>query len=172
MAHVHSIPPIPGVDDLFSLLAFLSDKDACEKRLADMEHLRDEINRLVEAVGKVEQIDSLRIHAEGANAEAMALLAEAKKGMAAVREEIAKLRATAEEDERVFRAKLVQEREVWGAALREAEDAARQRDESVEARSKAAHELMNEAQRIAEEARALRDEYNGKLAKLKAAGVV
>ena len=82
MAHVHSIPPIPGVDDLYSLLAFLSDKGACERRFMEMEKLRDEINGLVELVGKAHEIEPLQIKAE---TDRLAAAAELEQGRAKVR---------------------------------------------------------------------------------------
>ena len=59
MAHVYQMQPIPGVDDLFTLINFLGDADSYKARLADMLALRDEINGLVEKAGKADQIEVL-----------------------------------------------------------------------------------------------------------------
>mgnify|MGYP001571670691 FL=1 len=172
MAHVPSLPPLPGVDDLYSLLAFLSDKDACESRLMEMERLRDEMNGLVEKVGKADEIDRLRIQADVDRDMAGKELAQGRSRAKQAADDFAK-EMQSKQDEfdarcRIFTGAMdkrtldIKEAE---ATIFIHEANIKAHDEKVTAREHATEARWNEAA-------ALKAEYEAKLAKLKAAGVV
>jgi len=79
MAKVIAVPPIPGVEDLLTLMAFLADSKSCSERLKELESVRSEINSLIERVGKADEIEALRTKADQAHEDAKNALAEASR---------------------------------------------------------------------------------------------
>lgn len=88
MARVYTLPPIPGVKDLNTLMAFLQNKEDYDARLQALTTLEEEINALILKVGPAEDIETLHkqaeqatkdalVHAEQAAAEVKAIKAEA-----------------------------------------------------------------------------------------------
>ena len=94
MAHVYQMPPVPGVEDFYTLVAFLANTERYAKQMDEMLLLRDEINKLVEKVGKAEEIDSLHMRAVADRQEGEAVLLRARESAASV---IAASRDTADQ---------------------------------------------------------------------------
>lgn len=172
MAHVYTVPPIPGVKDLFTLLEFLKDAEKFAERLSAMEKVRDEINALVEAVGKVEEIERLRIQADTDRGNARLILEEANAESANAKVQadsvLAQARAKAEEE---LRAAVVK-REQSEAHARQILADLNSRESALNAREKALQQREDEASALFKRGQSLTEEFTGKLAKLKAAGVV
>ena len=79
MAKPHAaLAPIPGVDDLYSLIEFLGNEKEYKKQLDLMKDLRKELTNLIEKVGKVNEITGLHQAALVAKAKAERSLLEAQ----------------------------------------------------------------------------------------------
>lgn len=169
---VPTVQPLPGVEDLYSLLAFLVDPEAVEKRLHEMERVKDEINKLVEKVGKAQDIDRLYIQAqteretaarelEQAREKARQAMAEVDHADKARRADYDKQRAVAEADiaQRVadMNTRSASNAEQWGK-ITAAEDAVRAADKARLAADQRHAELTK-----------LKEQYESKLAAIKAA---
>lgn len=102
MAHVYQMPPVPGVEDFYTLVAFLANTERYAKQMDEMLLLRDEINKLVEKVGKAEEIDSLHMRAVADRQEGEAVLLRAKESasamLSAARDSAAQFRIDAEKE--------------------------------------------------------------------------
>lgn len=84
MAHVYQMQPIPGVEDMLTLMAFLGDVEKYKSSLSKMLTLRDEINALVEASGKVDEIAVLHARATADRQEAEATIGRARESAMAI----------------------------------------------------------------------------------------
>lgn len=84
MARVYTLPPIPGVKDLNTLMAFLANADEYEARMLALTTLEEEINAMILKVGPAEEIEVLNIQAAKALADAKAALAEAEEKAKAI----------------------------------------------------------------------------------------
>ncbi len=78
MARVYTLPPIPGVKDLNTLMAFLMDKEEYDTRLQALTGLEEEINAMILKVGPAEEIETLHAQATKHLDEATATLKDAK----------------------------------------------------------------------------------------------
>jgi len=74
MGTMAKIPALAAITDLTSLLAMLTDPKKYKDAVGQLEKLRNEINDRIELVGKVNQIERLRIEAEKMANEAAATL--------------------------------------------------------------------------------------------------
>ena len=169
---VPTIPPLKEAEGVFGLLAFLADKSACEARLNQLEALRNEINNLVEAHGKADEIHSLHAQAEEAVRDAGRVLEQAKakaqeiKDSARADVEAEKSNLTIAREE--AKAEAERTRAMRGdlssrvAAVAAAEDALR-------AREQAANDRMAEAQKISAAADKAKAEYEERRRNLLAA---
>ena len=96
---VTQLPPIPGQDDLFGLIAFLRNPDAVEKHLKALDEARQDINRRLVAVKDLSEIEDIRNEAVAdrkqaelelrrAHKEAAGIMQDAKTGILADNEAI------------------------------------------------------------------------------------
>lgn len=85
MARPHTIEPIPGVKDVLTLIEFVRDADKIGAKIAEMEALRVELNKLIEATGQVDEIKGIRLRTAQAEAAAAALLEQTKAAAATLR---------------------------------------------------------------------------------------
>lgn len=168
MARVLTLPPIPGVDGVYSLLSFLADVDACAKRLTDLESLRSEINGLVSAVAKVEDIERLHAQAESN-------LTTAKNALVQAETEAVSIRSKVDTEIRAERQKWEHEQQhknsEMQARLYEHERDVielNQQAKAVESAQAAAAKMMDEANRIWANATAMKAEYEKKITGLRA----
>ena len=156
---VPTVPPLEGVDDLYSLLAFLVDPEAVEKRLAQMESVRDEINKLVEKVGKAGDIDRLYIQAKTARETAERELEQAREKARQAMAEVDKADAARRADYAVQHAKM------------EADLASKRDELNAQAKTNAVDwhkiEQAESATRAADKARTAADARHAELTKLK-----
>lgn len=169
---INPIPAVPEMASLFAFIEFLRDPSKVEETAKYLESLRIALNEKIELAGKAEEIGSLRANAESDRLQAAHDLAKA-------REEAEKIVADAAE-------KAAKAAEASEAKIRGREQALAERDAAVVAkeaeladRAKALEEREREAAeksyagtRALGEGKALKQEYEAKLAKLRAAGVV
>lgn len=87
MARVYTLPPIPGVKDLNTLMAFLQNKDEYDARLQALTTLEEEINALILKVGPAEEIETLHKQAEQAAKDSLALAQKAAEEVKARKDE-------------------------------------------------------------------------------------
>lgn len=171
MALVQTVPPPPGVKDALSLLAFVQDSKQAGDYLKRMEAVRDEINELVTAHGKVTEIEGLRIQARddrqaaaedlaNATREATQIRADAEQAMIAAND-AAKLERKSAQD---FRAKFERDAKDRTAQL----DA---RTATLDAREQALVNRELAATALMEKARELEAKYTTAIGKLQSAGV-
>lgn len=171
MAHVYTVPPIPGVEDLYSLLTFLTDPDKYKDQLDKLEGLRAEVNGLIEKVGKADEIEALQGQAATARHLAGEALSAAKISagalVAAARDEAYRITQDAEKD--AARREATIKADMAVVTTRQAEIAA---DARALADSKEdVAKLRSEAERLMTAAKALKEEYDAKVARVKAAGL-
>jgi cell division septum initiation protein DivIVA len=74
MAKIKALPPIPGVRDLQTLMAFIMNKEEYEARLEALVSLQEEIHTLMGKVDKAQDIDALLSSAMSKDVEASATL--------------------------------------------------------------------------------------------------
>lgn len=173
MAKIMALPPIPGVRDLQTLMAFIMNKEEYDARLEAMVTLQEEIHTLMGKVGKAQDIDALLSSAMRKDAEASALLdstrakakAEASEILNAAKTEADKRKGEAEQIYQDTVAKMsqaVEDREALDAHIAEVET-------DLEQRLKACASKEVEVAKKQAEVEAMHDAYTAKLAKLKAA---
>ncbi len=170
MARVYALPPIPGVKDFLTLAEFLNNKDVCEARLNALMALEEEINGLVEKVGKAEEISSLHNKALATvqEAEKKAKEAEALKAQAAaIKDEADSYAKKVHDDMEVFRKEMIAQGEAMTVA--QAEHNAKCADQEATLKDWEAKLLEREelARQAHAQAQSLINTYTEKLAKLK-----
>lgn len=171
MAHVYHVQPIPGVEDLYGLLAFLTDPSKYKAHLDKLETLRAECNGLIEKVGKAEQIETMVGQAAIAKRDADQLLkdtaVQAKAILYSANAEAEDVRKSADAYATKRQVSLdarADDIAVMQKVVNDAEANLAQRADVVTSRALAAGSLMSHAT-------ALKDEYETKVAKLRAAGL-
>ena len=173
MAKIMALPPIPGVRDLQTLMAFIMNKEEYDARLEALVTMQEEIHTLMGKVGKAQDIDALLSSAMRKDAEATSLLDSTRAKAKAEASEIAHAaKAEAEgrkaEAERIYQetvakmSQLVEDEAAWDAIKA-------QEETDLDQRLKACEQREASTQKAQAEAEALLDAYNAKLAKLKAA---
>lgn len=167
MARVYTLPPIPGVKDLNTLMAFLMDKDEYDGRLHALVTLEEEINDLVEKVGKAEDITTLHAQAAQKESDANRLIAEAQAILKAAKEDAAQVTAKAREDSQASLVEIEMQAKTL-AASRDAFDTFKAEQAALlaewEEKLRAREAL---AAKIHKESQELMAEYQAKLDKLK-----
>ena len=173
MAKILNLPPIPGVRDLQTLMAFIMNKEEYDARLEAMVTLQDEIHSMIGKYSKVKDLDALlssamQKDAEAsttlenarlkAKAEALDILSQAKDKVAAQVVEVEKQKAEVVEK----MAQLMTAKEDFEFSKAEVEADLKQRLEACDAREK-------ESMKVKGEVEGLQELLNAKLAKLKAA---
>ena len=74
MAKIMALPPIPGVRDLQTLMAFIMNKEEYDARLEALVALQEEIHTLIGKAGKAQDLDALLSSAMRKDAEASTTL--------------------------------------------------------------------------------------------------
>ena len=173
MAKIMALPPIPGVRDLQTLMAFIMNKEEYDARLEALVTMQEEIHTLMGKVGKAQDIDALLSSAMRKDAEATSLLDSTRAKAKAEASEIANTaKAEAEgrkaEAERIYQetvakmSQLVEDKAAWEAIKA-------QEETDLDQRLKACEQREAESLKAKAEAEALLAAYSAKLAKLKAA---
>jgi len=169
MAKIISVPPIPGVDGLFALLAFLDNKKAFQARLDELQDMHAQITALIEKVGKAEEIETMTTNAVVALETARDKLAEAGAKADA-------LRAAAQREADAMRETIHDEREKWLAQRDSVRGDLDSRLAEVDRREAALKGAEDRASRLAATAasdlaaaKAMRDEAETRLSRMKAA---
>ncbi|NIT58415.1 MAG: hypothetical protein GWN00_19965 [Aliifodinibius sp.] len=127
----HKVDTPPGVTDLFSLIAFLSDPKQVESQLKRLLDYIELANESVENLGKVEDIERLLQDAENKHKQASQVLAEAEV-------DAQKVRGAAN----------AYQQEIYLEVKSSTDDLRRKAEEERES----AHVLMNEATQMRENA--------------------
>lgn len=163
------LPELPGGKDLAALVEVIGDAKKYKKYLGQLEAVRDDIKKYTETVGDVQQIVSLRGKAKG-------LLKDAEQKVAKAEDDARKILSDANSLFDARESGLVQATEKVNAAnriidgeKRDAVRAANARESNALALANAAEAAGAKAQLAEEAARRLKDQYEEKLAKLKAA---
>jgi hypothetical protein len=78
MAKIMALPPIPGVRDLQTLMAFIMNKEEYDARLEALVALQEEIHTLIGKAGKAQDLDALLSSAMRKDAEASTTLENAR----------------------------------------------------------------------------------------------
>ena len=78
MAKIMALPPIPGVRDLQTLMAFIMNKEEYDARLEALVTMQEEIHTLIGKAGKAQDIDALLSSAMRKDAEASTTLEHAR----------------------------------------------------------------------------------------------
>lgn len=173
MAKLAMLPPIPGVRDLQTLMAFIMNKEDYDARLEAMVSLQEEIHTMLGKYSTVKDLDGLlssamQKEAEAstslenarlkAKAEALDILSQAKAKNDSVQADLDKQKAELTEK----LSQMISSKEDFEFSKAEVEADLKQRLEACEAREK-------ESARVKGEVEALQELLNAKLAKLKAA---
>ena len=87
MAKLTELGPFTGTGELYQMLDLVRNKDLYEKRLAEMEALRDKVNDSIKSLGIGRNIESLNSQAQADRRVAGELLEKAKKEAATVYDE-------------------------------------------------------------------------------------
>lgn len=168
MARVYTLPPIPGVKDLNTLMAFLQNKEEYDARLQAMTALEEEINALILKVGPAEDIETLHKQAEQATKDALAHAEQAAAEVKAIKAEAdtyaAEIKAKADDLMKEWTAKSA------ALATSQAEFAARVADEESRLEAAFAQVTTREeaAAKAQDDAVTLQKALQEKLDKLKA----
>ena len=173
MAKIKALPPIPGVRDLQTLMAFIMNKEEYEARLEALVSLQEEIHTLMGKVDKAQDIDALLSSAMSKDVEASATLERVRlKAKQEAMEIVQKATEEAErklsEAERIYQetvakmSQLVEDKAAWDAFKAQAEA-------DLDQRLKACASREAESLKVSAEVEAMKDAYAAKLAKLKAA---
>lgn len=173
MAKIKALPPIPGVRDLQTLMAFIMNKEEYEARLEALVSIQEEIHTLMGKVDKAQDIDALLSSAMSKDVEASATLERVRlKAKQEAMEIVQKATEEAErklsEAERIYQETVVKMSQV--TVQKEALDA--QEAEvlaDLDQRLKACASREAESLKVSAEVEAMKDAYAAKLAKLKAA---
>ena len=173
MAKIKALPPIPGVRDLQTLMAFIMNKEEYEARLEALVSIQEEIHTLMGKVDKAQDIDALLSSAISKDVEASATLERVRlKAKQEAMEIVQKATEEAErklsEAERIYQETVVKMSQV--TVQKEALDA--QEAEvlaDLDQRLKACASREAESLKVSAEVEAMKDAYAAKLAKLKAA---
>lgn len=165
------INPVPGTQELFELLSFVLDAKAVKERLDFLESYRNEINELIDVHGSADQIESLKSAASEDRAKAADTLQKAQARAKAIVEDAereASTKKTLAESSAKGQREALEERAA-GLSARESVLAAH--EESVKVREEEARRERAMANSVLAEGNRLQEEYEAKLAKLRAAGV-
>ena len=173
MAKIMALPPIPGVRDLQTLMAFIMNKEEYDARLEALVTLQEEIHTLMGKVGKAQDIDALLSSAMRKDAEAANLLDSTRaKARAEASEIVNAAKAEADgrkaEAERIYQdtvakmSQLVEDKAAWDAFKA-------QEEADLDQRLKACASREAESLKVSAEVEAMKDAYAAKLAKLRAA---
>lgn len=169
MAHVVTVPPIPGVKDFLTLCEFLNNREQAQQYIAQIEVVRGEINALVVAYGDVKDIDGLKIQAQDDRQSAAEYLAQAQQTAKDADERTqrqlvdANTRAQAVfEEAKAFKAKFERDARERTAQLDTRATTLDAREQALSNRERDASALMTKAQE-------LHDEFSGKASRLKEA---
>ena len=173
MAKIMALPPIPGVRDLQTLMAFIMNKEEYDARLNDLVTLQAEIQEVMGKVGKAKDIDALLSSAMQKDAEAAVTLdaarSKAKAEAAAILQAASvEVQTKATEAERIYQ-DTVEKAASLAISQDEFDGYKAQVEADLDQRLKACEQREAESLKAKAEAEALLDAYNAKLAKLKAA---
>lgn len=173
MAKIMALPPIPGVRDLQTLMAFIMNKEEYDARLEALVTLQEEIHTLMGKVGKAQDIDALLSSAMRKDAEAANLLDSTRaKARAEASEIVNAAKAEAEdkkrEAERIYQETVAKMSQLVTAKEEfEAYQATTETDIDQRLKACAAQEVSTAKAKA--EVEAMHEMYTAKLAKLKAA---
>lgn len=173
MAKSIALPPIPGVRDLQTLMAFIMNKDEYDARLEAMVSLQEEIHTMLGKYSTVKDLDALLSSAMQKDAEAANTLESARLKAKAEAMDITQAAKVAAEDklrdaERIYQdtvakmEQLLQDKEAFESHKAEVEA-------DLEQRLKACASREAESAKVKDEVEALNATLVAKLAKLKAA---
>ena len=173
MAKIKALPPIPGVRDLQTLMAFIMNKEEYEARLEALVSIQEEIHTLMGKVDKAQDIDALLSSAMSKDVEASATLERVRlkakqEAMEIVQNATEEADRKLSEAERIYQETVVKMSQV--TVQKEALDA--QEAEvlaDLDQRLKACASREAESLKVSAEVEAMKDAYAAKLAKLKAA---
>lgn len=173
MAKIMALPPIPGVRDLQTLMAFIMNKEEYDARLEALVTLQEEIHTLMGKVGKAQDIDALLSSAARKDAEASTTLESARLKARQESMDILQAAKVEAEDrkreaERIYQETVAKMSQV--AEDKAAWDALKAQEEAdLDQRLKACASREVESLKVSAEVEAMKDTYAAKLAKLKAA---
>lgn len=173
MAKIMALPPIPGVRDLQTLMAFIMNKEEYDARLEALVALQEEIHTLIGKAGKAQDLDALLSSAMRKDAEASTTLESAR--MKAKQEAMDILQAAKveaedkkREAERIYQETVAKMSQLVTAKEEfEAYQATTEADIDQRLKACAAQEVSTAKAKA--EVEAMHEMYTAKLAKLKAA---
>jgi hypothetical protein len=168
MAKIAPVPAIPGVDDFWSLIAFLDDKKARADYLKQVQTLKAEIDVLIDKAGGAERIDTLLVQAQGDRNMAAETLKNAQEQAETLRRETRAEMDKAADD--VFKAQgeVAQAKLTLDAKRREWELEQVTRERAAEEALRTAATRIAQADALQARAQAVREEFEGKLRRLNA----
>lgn len=173
MAKMMTLPPIPGVRDLQTLMAFIMNKDEYDARLDAMVTLQEEIHTMLGKYSTVKDLDAHLSSAMQKEAEAANTLEAARLKAKSEAMDITQAAKIAAEDKLREAERVYQETVGKMTQLMSDKDAFEQYRAEVEAdleqRLKACASREVESVKVKAEAEAMHEALAAKLAKLKAA---
>lgn len=167
MARFVVAPPIPGAHDLFSLMAFLSDKTAVSNHLKQCEAAREEANEMVGKLAKIKDIESTQAQTARALAEATKELEDAKSESTKIRAQARKYADKKESDSDAKLGSIAAELDKLGAELAAKEKDVTAREASLLITERSVKGKVTAAERIMAEGRSLKKDYEEKLSALR-----
>lgn len=173
MAKIMALPPIPGVRDLQTLMAFIMNKEEYDARLEALVALQEEIHTLIGKAGKAQDLDALLSSAMRKDAEASTTLESARlKAKQEAMDILQAAKVEAEdkkrEAERIYQETVAKMSQLVTAKEEfEAYQATTETDIDQRLKACAAQEVSTA--KAKDEVEVMHEMYTAKLAKLKAA---
>ena len=171
MARVLAVPPLPDVEDLWGLLRFLTDAEAVQARLAQLEAYKAELDATLATIGQAEDWEAARTQARADRTMASETLAHAKAEAKRLTGAALEERDAAVAEAARVRQAVAQERAVLDREIQQAATAQAARDVELVARETAARVLAQSAEAARRSNDALKAELDARLARLRAAAV-
>lgn len=173
MAKMMTLPPIPGVRDLQTLMAFIMNKDEYDARLEAMVSLQEEIHTMLGKYSTVKDLDARLSSAMQKDAEAAAALEAARVRAKAYEADVLKASNEAADKRKAEAEQIYQDTVSKMQQLLEEKEAFEQYRAETEAnlaqRLKACASCEAENLKVKANVEAMQEALAAKLAKLKAA---
>ncbi len=163
---------ITGVDDLFTLIHFLDDKPKFKAHMDKMEALRKQLNDNVRAVGKINEIDSIKAKAQSDRQMAGEQLAKATVDAGVVLSDADEIKKKALAATRTAKKKddalTLREQAIQNAQSLEDQNL-RRREAASDRTMKAAEKALAKSKTVMSDALAIKADYEAKIAALQGA---
>ena len=171
MARVLAVPPLPDVENLWGLLRFLTDAEAVQARLTQLEAYKVELDSTLATIGQAEDWEAARTQARADRQMASETLAHAKAEAKRLTGAALEERDAAVAEAARVRQAVAQERAVLDREIQQAATAAATRDAALVTRERAAEAAQRAASESLQTTTALKAELDARLARLRAAAV-